>query len=103
MDETDGSYIDDEWFEIHGYDDDSDHDTNDDTGDDTDGDTDTDDADDEKYLKQSQFKSYQGMLSHVNPRLKDVGPCFGTNEHPRRDTNVRLRQSKALIELSDSR
>ena len=27
--------------------------------------------------------------------IKDHGPCFGTNEHPRRDTDVILRQSKA--------
>ena len=28
----------------------------------------------------------------------DVGPCFGTNEHPRRDTDVILRLSKSTIE-----
>ena len=48
MDETYGTYVDDECFDIHDYDDDTDHDTDydtdadtdDDTNDDTDGDTD---------------------------------------------------------------
>ena len=31
-------------------------------------------------------------------RTKDHGPCFGTNEHPRRDTDVILRLSKSTIE-----
>ena len=39
MDETYGTYVDDECFEIHDYDD-TDHDTDDDTNDDTDDDTD---------------------------------------------------------------
>ena len=54
MDETYGTYVDDECFDIHDYDDDTDHDhddatgndTNDDTDDDTDDDT-NDDADDD--------------------------------------------------------
>ena len=29
--------------------------------------------------------------------------CFGTNDHPRRDTDVILRQSKALLKLFNSR
>ena len=48
MDETYGTYVDDECFDIHDYDDDTDHDSDDDTGyvtvydtnDDTDDDTD---------------------------------------------------------------
>ena len=32
-------------------------------------------------------------------RIKDHGPCFGTNEHPIRDTDVILRQSKVPIEI----
>ena len=32
------------------------------------------------------------------PRTKDHGPCFGTNGHPRRDTDVILRLSKSTIE-----
>ena len=36
-------------------------------------------------------------------RIKNHGPCFGMNEHPRRDTDVILRQSKAPIELFNSR
>ena len=46
MDETSGTYVDDDRFDIHDYDDDTDHDTDDDTGDDTDDDT-NDDADDD--------------------------------------------------------
>ena len=37
MDETYGSYVDDEWFGLHDYDDDTDHDADDDA--DTDDDT----------------------------------------------------------------
>ena len=40
MDETYGTYVDDECFDIHDYDDDSDPDTDDDTNYDTDDDTD---------------------------------------------------------------
>ena len=32
-------------------------------------------------------------------RMKDQGPCFGTNEHHRRDTDVILRQSEVPLEL----
>ena len=46
MDDTYGTYVDDECFDIHYYDDDTDHDTDDDTNDDTDDDT-NDDADDD--------------------------------------------------------
>ena len=28
----------------------------------------------------------------------NVGPCFGTNDHPRRGTDVMLRLSKSTIE-----
>ena len=46
MDETHGTYVDDECFDIHGYDDTTDHYTNDDTDDDPDDDT-NDDSDDD--------------------------------------------------------
>ena len=46
MDATYGTYVDDECFDVHDYDDDTEHDTDDDTDDDTDGDT-NDDADDD--------------------------------------------------------
>ena len=46
MDETCGTYADDECFDIHDYDDDTDHDTNDDSDEDTDDDT-NDDTDDD--------------------------------------------------------
>ena len=45
MDETYGTYVDDECFGIHDYDDDTDHDTDDDTDDDT-ADGTNDDTDD---------------------------------------------------------
>ena len=48
MDETYGTYVDDEYFDIHDYDDDPDHDTDGDTDDDTD-DT-NDDADDDSGI-----------------------------------------------------
>ena len=34
----------------------------------------------------------------LGPRTRDHGPCFGTNDHPRRDTDVILRLSKFTIE-----
>ena len=46
MDETYGTYVDDECFDIHDDDDDTDHDTDDDTDDDIDDDT-NDDTDDD--------------------------------------------------------
>ena len=48
-DETYGTYVDDECFGIHDYDDDIDHDTDDDTGDDSDDDTNDDIDDDNLY------------------------------------------------------
>jgi len=45
MDETYGTYVDDECFDTHDYDDDTDHDTDHDTDDDTNDDTE-DDTDD---------------------------------------------------------
>ena len=46
MDEAYGTYVDDECFDIHDYDDDTGHDTDDDTDDDTSDDT-NDDTDDD--------------------------------------------------------
>ena len=48
MDETYGTYVDDECSDIHDYDDDTDHDTDDDAHDDTDADT-NDDTDDDTH------------------------------------------------------
>ena len=70
MDETYGTYVDDERFDIHDYDDDTDHDTGDDTDDDTD-----DDANDDATMV--------GAGTCIQSRLKDQGPCPGTNEHLR--------------------
>ena len=90
MGEIYGTYVDDECFDIHDYDADTDHDT-DDTGDDTEDDTndDTDgDTDD----------GGRGNLY----RIKAQGSRT-SNEHPRRAMDVILRQSKALIEIFNSR
>ena len=46
MDETFGTYVDDECFDIHDYDDGTDHDTDGDADDDTDDDTNDDTGDD---------------------------------------------------------
>ena len=46
MDETYGTYVDEEYFDIHDYDGDTDHDTDNDTGGDTDDDSDDDTDDD---------------------------------------------------------
>ena len=44
-----------------------------------------------------------GTSGPRGPRIKDHGPCPAMNEHPGRDTDVIVRQSKAPIELFNSR
>ena len=44
-----------------------------------------------------------GAGTCILSRLKDQGPCPGTNEHPRRAVSVILRESEAPIELLNSR
>ena len=44
-----------------------------------------------------------GAGTCILSRLKDQGPCPGTNEHPRRAMDVILRQAKAPIEIVRSR
>ena len=39
------------------------------------------------------YRFYNGIT-----RIKDLGPCFGMNRHPRRDTDVILRLSKSTFE-----
>ena len=66
MDETYGTYVDDERFDIHDYDDDSDHGTDDDTDDDTDdvtNDATDDDTDDGRCGNLYTTK----VLIEVNP------------------------------------
>ena len=41
---------------------------------------------------------WTGATSAKGSRIKDHGPCFGPNEHPRRDTDVILRLTKSTIE-----
>ena len=67
MNETHGTYVDHECFDIHGDDDDADHDTDDETDDETNDDT-NDDADDDSGIC-------------IYSRLKEQRPCLGTNEH----------------------
>ena len=84
-------YVGDECFDIHDYDDDTDHDADDDDADDDTDDDINDDTDD------------GGRGTCILSRLKDQGPCPGPNEHPRRFMDVILRQSKAPIEIINSR
>ena len=108
MDETYGTYVGDECFDIRDYDDDTDHDTNDDTDDGTDDDT-TDDTDDDTddsgrrdlYTIKAQGSRTKDQGSRI--KVEDQGPSLAMNEHPRRATDVVLRQSKAPIELFHSR
>ena len=58
----------------------------------------------EEYIKLKKYVTQRLTASKdQGPRTKDHGPCFGTNEHPRRDTDVIFRLSKALIEIFNSR
>ena len=43
------------------------------------------------------------MAQGSRTKVKDQGPCLAMEEHPRRATDVILRQSKAPIELFNSR
>ena len=38
------------------------------------------------------------LLPYQGSRIKDLGPCFGMNGHPRRDTDVISRLSKSTIQ-----
>ena len=62
MDETYGTYVDDECFDIHDYDDDTDHDADDDADDDTDDDT-NDDTDDDTDDGTREPVYYQGSCN----------------------------------------
>ena len=64
MDETYGSYVDDDCFDIHDYDDDTDHDTDD--GDD-------DDTDDDGL---GNRKPVPGGAVHFHPRPPWRGSCL---------------------------
>ena len=44
------------------------------------------------------FLDQGSRINDQGSRTKDHGPCFGTNEHPRRDTDLILRLSKSTIE-----
>ena len=46
-----------------------------------------------------------GFIQHQKPLLRNIDcrACFATNEHPRRAVGVKLGQSKALIEIFNSR
>ena len=48
---------------------------------------------------EAQESRIKGRIKDQRSRIKDQGPCFGTNGHPRRDTDVILRQSKAFFEV----
>ena len=76
----------------------------DDTGaDGADDDTADDDADDGgRKDPGSRIKDQGSRIQDQGSRIEDHGPCFGTNEHPRRDTDVISRQSKAPLEPFNS-
>ena len=48
-------------------------------------------------LSKSTIQFYIGF-TRIGSRIKDLGPCFGMNEHPGRDTDVISRLSKSTIE-----
>ena len=60
IDETYGTYVDDECLDIRGYDNNTDHDTDDDIEDDTDDDTNDDTDDDTDYGWRGDLYIYQG-------------------------------------------
>ena len=39
-------------------------------------------------------------LSYLNKCIWDLGRCFGTNDHPRRDTDMRIRQKTIPFQFS---
>ena len=51
------------------------------------------------FWKSISGNIFQKNISGSIPRIKDQGPCLGTNEHPRRAVDMTLRQIEALIEL----
>ena len=101
MDETYGTYVDDECFDIHDSDDDTDHDTDGDTDDDTDDDT-NDDTDDAGRRNPYTIKNQGLRIKVQGSKIKDL-VWLAMNEHPRRATDVILRQSKTPIGLFNSR
>ena len=42
---------------------------------------------------------YLFIYNNLNKCIGDLGPCFGTNDHPRRDTDMRTRQIKTPLNL----
>ena len=46
----------------------------------------------------SWIKAHGSLFKDQGSRILDLGPCFGMNGHPGRDTDVILRLSKATIE-----
>ena len=77
MDETYGTYVDDECFDIHDYDDDTDDDTGDDTDDDTNDDTD-DDTDDGGRGNRRPLYSAEQRLPNKKQNPRTLLEVFGT-------------------------
>ena len=46
----------------------------------------------------SWIKDHKSKIKDQRSKIKDHGPCFGTNEHPRKDSDVILRLSESTIE-----
>ena len=98
MDETHGTYVDDECFDIHDYDDDTDHDTDDDTDDDVDDDTkdDPDDADDGGRRNLYTIKAR-------GSRLKEQGSRFKAQGSRRKAEGLRIKAQGSRIKAQGSR
>ena len=71
MDETYGTYVDDEYFDNHDYNDDTDHDTDDDTDDEIDDDPnyDTDDDTDDGWRGTGMSNTFLAVLTHSEKRF----------------------------------
>ena len=69
MEETYGTYADDECFDIHDYDDDTDHDTDDDTGDDTDDATNDDTDDDTDDGGRGKCRDCACVVTRIRKRM----------------------------------
>ena len=80
MDETYGTYVDDECFDIHDYDDDTDHDTDDDTDDNTDDDTNDDADDDADDGGRGNLSRHEEAYWYT--RILEQSYCPDINDHP---------------------
>ncbi len=85
MDDTYGTYVDDECFDILDYDDDTDHDTDDDTDDDSDDDTNDDTDDDTDDGGRGNRRPLPDLVLKASPQKKNTpkfrGPFWKYSGH----------------------